>query len=119
MVASTRNAWPQVRVGRMPGGKSACSGSKCGAAQAEIRNARSGRAEPRRRMDRGGYRIGPAGSVRVAVDEAPEHREPQDAEIEPQRPVADVEEVVLEALFEAGVAAEAVDLGPAGHAGLD
>ena len=43
----------------------------------------------------------------------------QDPDIEPDGPVSDVEEVVLEAFAEAGVASEAVDLGPACHPGLD
>lgn len=57
--------------------------------------------------------------MRVAVDEASEEGEPEDFEVEGQAPVADVEEVVLEALAQARVASVAVDLGPAGHAGLD
>ena len=43
---------------------------------------------------------------------------PENAEVEPWRPVRDVVEVVLHALAERGVAAPAVDLGPAGDAGL-
>ena len=43
---------------------------------------------------------------------------PEDAEVEPGGPVGDVVEVVLDALAKRGVAAPAVDLGPAGNAGL-
>ena len=44
--------------------------------------------------------------------------QPHDLEVEPQRPVLDVVEVVLDALLDRGVAAPAVDLRPAGEAGL-
>src|SRR5690606_6579651 len=57
--------------------------------------------------------------VGVAVDEAAENGEQQDADIEPERPVFDIEEVVLEPFAEGCVASEAVDLGPTGHTGLD
>ncbi len=40
-------------------------------------------------------------------------------EVEPDAPVFDVVDVVLDAGGEVGVAAETVDLGPAGHAGFD
>src|SRR6186713_3058153 len=51
--------------------------------------------------------------------EAAHQRQPHDLEIERDRPVLDVVEVVLDALLERGVAAPAVDLRPAGDAGLD
>src|ERR1044071_4888361 len=48
-----------------------------------------------------------------------EHRHRQDLQIQPQRPVLDVVVVPLDAIAQRGLAAEAVDLGPAGDAGLD
>src|SRR4051812_46841042 len=56
--------------------------------------------------------------VGMLVEKASDDRQPHDLEIEPDRPVLDVIEVVLEALVERGVAAPAVDLRPPGHAGL-
>jgi hypothetical protein len=54
------------------------------------------------------------GSVGVlAVEEGLD----EDLEIEGERPVFEVVEIVLDAVLDGGVAAEAVDLGPAGHAG--
>src|SRR5262245_50016268 len=53
--------------------------------------------------------------VRIPVDEAPEQGQPQDPHVEPQRPVAHVEEIVLEPLPQARGAAQAVHLGQAGH----
>src|SRR4029453_3092023 len=53
-------------------------------------------------------------SVRVRMHKPAEQRQPENPQIEQQTPVADVEQVVLQALLEAGVAAQAVDLGPAG-----
>ena len=52
---------------------------------------------------------------------APEAQEcqPDDLEVEGQRPVVDVVEVVGDALADRGLAAEVVDLGPAGDAGPD
>src|SRR5437660_1795061 len=51
--------------------------------------------------------------------QAAHEREPHDLEIERDRPVLDVVEVVLDAFLERRVAAPAVDLRPAGDAGLD
>src|SRR3970282_2268865 len=57
------------------------------------------------------------GSVRVLVeDRAP--RAPQDLDVEAERPVLDVIEVVLDALLDGRVAAPAVHLRPSGHAAL-
>src|SRR5215475_12451709 len=52
------------------------------------------------------------------VEEAPHEREPHDLQIEADRPVLDVVEVVFDALIERRVAAPAVHLRPAGQAGL-
>src|SRR5262245_3955215 len=57
-------------------------------------------------------------SVGVPIEEDPPHRERDDLEVEPERPVLDVLEVELDALLERGVAPQPVDLRPAGHAGL-
>src|SRR5436305_11460658 len=51
--------------------------------------------------------------------QAAHEREPHDLEIERDRPVLDVIEVVLDALLERRVAAPAVDLRPSSDAGLD
>src|SRR5437879_13720569 len=48
-----------------------------------------------------------------------EQGHPQNAQVEPGCPVSDVVEIVLDALAQRGVAAPAVDLGPAGDAGFD
>src|SRR5437868_15025792 len=56
--------------------------------------------------------------VGMLVEEALEDRQPDDLEVEADRPVLDVIEVVLDALLERRVAAPAVHLRPAGHAGL-
>src|SRR4051794_14453880 len=58
-------------------------------------------------------------SIRVAVHEAVPERQPQDAQVEPRRPVRDVVEVELDAFSQRRVAAPAVDLGPARDAGFD
>src|SRR5688572_21969736 len=58
-------------------------------------------------------------SVRVLLAEAAQQREDQDLDVEQQRPVLDVVEVVLDPLLERGVAAPAVHLCPAGDAALD
>src|SRR3954454_19079410 len=58
-------------------------------------------------------------SVGMLVEKALEHRQPHDFEIEADRPVLDVIEVVLDPLLDRGVAAPPVDLRPAGDAGLD
>ena len=51
--------------------------------------------------------------------EGGEHRQQQDLQVERERPVADVVVVQLDAVGQRGLAAQAVDLGPAGDAGLD
>src|SRR3954463_8602940 len=56
--------------------------------------------------------------VGMLVEETLHDGQPDDLEIEPDRPVLDVVEVVLDALVERRVAAPAVHLRPAGHAGL-
>src|SRR5688500_9096375 len=61
----------------------------------------------------------PATSVGVLVEEALHERQPHDLEVEHDRPVLDVVEVVLDALLDRGVAAPAIDLRPAGQPGLD
>src|SRR5215470_9210543 len=53
-------------------------------------------------------------SIRVPVEEDADDGEPDDLEIEPEGPALDVLDVVLDALLERGVAAQAVDLGPTG-----
>src|SRR5689334_12256426 len=58
------------------------------------------------------------GLVGVLVEEALHERQPHDLQVEGDRPVLDVIEVVLDPLLDRGVAAPAVDLGPAGEAGL-
>src|SRR5687767_3560135 len=54
----------------------------------------------------------------VALEQAAEDGQPHDFQIQGYGPVLDVIEVVLDALLERGVAAPAVDLRPAGDAGL-
>ncbi len=69
----------------------------------------------------GAEELGHRGVARLLDALAPQHSEdraPQDAQVEQQRAVLDVPDVVLEALLPArGVAA--VDLRPAGHPGPD
>src|SRR3954466_5760629 len=48
----------------------------------------------------------------IALEEASDERKPHDFEIERQRPVVDVVQVVLDSLFERGVAPPAVGLRP-------
>src|SRR5436190_15718257 len=55
--------------------------------------------------------------VRVLVTQSMNHRHEQDLHVQHQRPVLDVVEVVLDAHADRGVAAPAVHLRPAGHAG--
>src|SRR5512140_2755885 len=57
--------------------------------------------------------------IRVLVDAAVPDGEPDDLQVERQRPVLDVVDIVLDPLLDRGVAAPAVDLGPAGEAALD
>src|SRR5262249_54814333 len=56
--------------------------------------------------------------VGMLVEEPAEQRQPHDLEVEAYRPVLDVIEVVLDALLDRRVPAPAVDLRPAGDAGL-
>src|SRR5207253_6640442 len=60
-----------------------------------------------------------ARSVGVLAEEAAPDRPDQDLQVEPKRPALDVVEVVLDALLERRIPAQAVDLRPAGHARLD
>src|SRR5919197_6214759 len=53
--------------------------------------------------------------VGMFVEEAADEREPHDLEVEPDRPVLDVIQIVLDALFDRGVPAPAVHLRPTGH----
>src|SRR6266481_651495 len=57
-------------------------------------------------------------SVRVPVEEHPEERHADDLEVEREGPALDVFDVVLDALLERGIAAEPVDLRPAGDTRL-
>src|SRR3954470_23566113 len=61
--------------------------------------------------------LGMSESEGVAM-EAPHEREPHDLEVEADRPVLDVVEVVFDALLERRIAAPPVDLRPPGDAGL-
>src|SRR6185436_9022352 len=54
----------------------------------------------------------------MLVEEPLEEREPHDFQIEANRPVFDVIQVVLDSFLQRGVAAPAVDLRPASQAGL-
>ncbi|CAM2144697.1 hypothetical protein PT2222_160130 [Paraburkholderia tropica] len=66
---------------------------------------------------------GPERSIRVRAEQSVRNRRRDDAHVEPERPVAQVIEIVRHAqlhFFEpVGFAAKAVDLRPAGDAGLD
>ena len=55
----------------------------------------------------------------IFIYESFKNREEQDFYVEGHGPVLDVPDVVLHTLVDRGVAAEAVDLGPAGHAWAD
>src|SRR6185437_1639448 len=57
-------------------------------------------------------------SARVATPENVDHRQRNDAQVEPQRPVLDVVEVALNALVQVRVAAKIVDLRTPGDPGL-
>ena len=57
-------------------------------------------------------------SVGVLLEKAFDERQPHDLQVEPDRPVLDVVQVVLDPLFDRRVAAPAVDLRPAGDSGL-
>src|SRR5687767_9583555 len=52
------------------------------------------------------------------LEDAADEREPHDLQVERDRPVLNVIEVVLDPLLERGVAPPAVDLRPAGDAGF-
>src|SRR5258706_15474116 len=58
-------------------------------------------------------------SVRVAALQDVPKRQPENAQVEPERPVVDVEQVVFYTARNVGVAAQVVDLRPAGNAALD
>src|SRR5215210_5767815 len=62
---------------------------------------------------------GPEPSVRRAPGDDREHGQEQDLDVEPERPVLDVVVVPLDPVGEGRLAAEAVDLGPAGDPRLD
>src|SRR5436190_18911901 len=57
--------------------------------------------------------------IRVLVLQPVNHGHEEDLQVEQERPVLDVVEVVLDADADRSVAAPAVDLGPAGDAGAD
>jgi hypothetical protein len=61
---------------------------------------------------------GEAIAAGAGAGEEGEEGEEDDAEVEAQGPVADVEHIVLEAFSEGGLSAEAVDLCPSGESGL-
>src|ERR1700676_1163816 len=63
-------------------------------------------------------RLGCQPSVCVFVEEAPDEREPHDLQVESDRPVLDVVQVVLDPLLERRVPAPAVDLRPSGQSRL-
>src|SRR4051794_7542093 len=56
--------------------------------------------------------------VRLPLENSAEQGHPHDLQVERHRPVLDVIEVELDALFQGGVPAPAVDLCPAGNTGL-
>src|SRR2546425_9177116 len=58
-------------------------------------------------------------SLRAGVTKHPEQREHENAEVEPEGPIPDVEQVVLDTLIERRIAAKAVNLCPARDPGLD
>src|SRR5664279_5578281 len=58
-------------------------------------------------------------SMRVAAGQDVPKGPAEDAQVEHQRPVVDVVEVIFYTAGEVAVAAQVVDLGPAGDAGLD
>src|SRR5437899_7454514 len=63
-----------------------------------------------------GWGTGSTNLVRVAVSQPVPQRHPENLDVERERPVLDVVEVVLDPLRDAGVSAPAVDLRPPGHA---
>src|SRR5256885_10407411 len=70
----------------------------------------TGRPKPRNHGER-------SRSIRIGIVEPAKQRQQQDLEVEKQRPVLDVIEIVADALLDRGVAAQTVYLRPAGHAG--
>src|ERR1051326_223966 len=117
---------PTIRRPRLPPTRPARSG--CSSACYGCRRRWSPSApSPRSRGWRGDLILraiaGEEKSIRVRVCRRRQHRAHDDFQIQPQRPVVDVEQVVLDALahlvFGVDGAAEAVDLGPAGDARLD
>src|SRR5437879_9713447 len=58
-------------------------------------------------------------SVGIAREKSEGERSGENLQVEEKRPVLDVIEIVLDPLVDAGVAAQAVDLRPAGHSRLD
>ena len=66
----------------------------------------------------GAIRMNAQDGAAVRVEDAAAHdREQQDAQVEPQRPVLDLVQVVADALLEGRVAAQAIDLRPTGNSG--
>ena len=57
--------------------------------------------------------------IGVLVNQATKNRHDDDLDIQPQRPVFDVIQVMLDTGMQAGVAAPAMHLRPAGKPGLD
>src|SRR3990170_3300148 len=86
------------------------SGKLSGTRAALSRRRRRGRAPPAGRPAR--HKMG------VLPREGAHRGEPEDLQIEAERPALDVVEVVLDPPLERGVAAPAVDLGPPGDPGL-
>src|SRR5262245_32232832 len=68
------------------------------------------------------YELAAAGSgwasIRMPVAKAAPDREPEDSQVEPDRPVRNVVQVAFQPAAERGVAPPAIDLCPAGHAGF-
>lgn len=59
------------------------------------------------------------GSIGVFAQEPPENSEKNDPQVQPNRPVLDVEQVAFDPFFKAGVAPPAMDLGPSRDPRLD
>src|SRR4029079_12976654 len=57
-------------------------------------------------------------SVSVAVEQEAEERSDKNLDVKPDGPIFNIPEIILGALVNGGVAAQAIDLGPAGEAGL-
>src|SRR5512136_755269 len=56
-----------------------------------------------------------AALIRIPVDKHAEHLPDQNLDIEEERPILDIPQIVLGALADRGVATQAIDLCPAGH----